>query len=133
MTIQATPLNPRELRSWLARWAPEGLSVVVVDPFKEQADLGPVDHIQVLERDGRAWLYWRTLGWIGAGQCVHVSEMAPPAMLAQETLEVMLVDGHRLSFMYLTEKEQAAYDQREIDEAASAMSLEAARRLLDEF
>ena len=132
MTIK--PLNPTELQAWLARWAPEGLSVVVMDPFREQASLGPMDHVQILEeRDGRAWLYWRTLGWIGNGQSVHVSEMAPPAILTQETMEILLVDGHRLSFTYLTEQQQAAYDQREIDEAASAMSLEAARRLLDEL
>lgn len=132
MTIyEGTPLNPSELRDWLARFRREGARVMVVDPCKDYSDLGPVDHIQVLEeRDGRTWLYWRTLGWIGNGQCVHVSEMGGPAMLYPETVEIMLADGHRLSFTYLSDKEQAAFDRREIDEAASAMSLEAARYLL---
>jgi hypothetical protein len=100
-------LSKWKLRQWLKYFADQGSRFEARFADGEWATSGTLDHIRILaERDGRIWIYFRLLGWLGNGHLVHVFELSH-AVRRYRSVLLQWVDGGTIEVFALTPDDPA--------------------------
>lgn len=106
-------LSKRACRQWLKHFADHGSRFVATFADGEWAASGTLDHIRILaEREGRTWVYFRLLGWVGNGHLVHVFEL-DQAVRQWRSVRLQWTDGGAIEVFALSPDEPAHRDWRQ--------------------